>query len=110
MDYYLSTQRHYYKRNRMNTLDWLKKLISFDTTSRYSNLSLIEYLANSLNDHQINPILIHDSKEPKANLLATIPGHNGRVDGENLKTNFILASSNINSNIMNTKECTLWLT
>ncbi len=65
----------------MNTLDWLKKLISFDTTSRYSNLSLIEYLANSFNNHQINPILIHDNKEPKANLLATIPGHNGRLDG-----------------------------
>lgn len=26
----------------MTTLDWLKQLISFDTTSRNSNLSLIE--------------------------------------------------------------------
>jgi acetylornithine deacetylase len=61
----------------MTTIDWLTQLIAFDTTSRYSNLSLIEYLANALNDLKIKPILIHHSKEPKANLLATLPGHNG---------------------------------
>ncbi|KTC80245.1 acetylornithine deacetylase [Legionella cherrii] len=65
----------------MNTLDWLKKLIAFDTTSRNSNLSLIETLANALNDHQINPILIHDDKGVKANLLASIPNRYGRLDG-----------------------------
>ena len=65
----------------MNTLDWLTKLISFDTTSRNSNLSLIETLSNALSDFNINPILIHHSKEPKANLLATIPGQNDRFDG-----------------------------
>ncbi|MBN9225744.1 MULTISPECIES: acetylornithine deacetylase [Legionella] len=65
----------------MNTLDWLTKLIEFDTTSRNSNLSLIEALANALNDYQINPILIHDSKGLKANLLASIPDRNGRFDG-----------------------------
>ena len=61
----------------MTTLEWLKKLIAFDTTSRNSNLSLIEYLANVFHDAKINPILIHDPKEPKANLLATLPGKNG---------------------------------
>lgn len=65
----------------MTSLDWLDKLIAFDTTSRYSNLSLIEYLANAFNDFKINPILIYDSKEPKANLLATLPGRDGRVTG-----------------------------
>ncbi|MCW8398041.1 acetylornithine deacetylase [Legionella sp. PATHC038] len=65
----------------MNTLDWLKKLIAFDTTSRNSNLSLIETLANALNDHQINPILIHDDQGLKANLLASIPNRYGRFDG-----------------------------
>lgn len=65
----------------MTTLDWLKQLISFDTTSRNSNLSLIEYLANGLNDFKVNPILIHDSKEQKANLLATLPGKQGRLEG-----------------------------
>lgn len=65
----------------MNHLDWLANLIAFDTTSRYSNLSLIEFLANALTDHKINPILIHDSKQPKANLFATLPGKNGRMNG-----------------------------
>ncbi|KTD60592.1 acetylornithine deacetylase [Legionella sainthelensi] len=65
----------------MNIIDWLTKLIAFDTTSRNSNLSLIEFLANALNDYQIKPIIIHDSKELKANLLATIPAHNNRFDG-----------------------------
>ncbi|KTD78794.1 acetylornithine deacetylase [Legionella waltersii] len=65
----------------MTTLDWLKKLIAFDTTSRYSNLDLINYLANALEEHAIKPILIHDSKEPKANLLASIPGKDGGVEG-----------------------------
>lgn len=65
----------------MNTIDWLTKLIAFDTTSRNSNLSLVEFLANALNDYQIKPIIIHDRKEPKANLLATIPAYNARFDG-----------------------------
>ncbi|HAT1940784.1 acetylornithine deacetylase [Legionella pneumophila] len=65
----------------MTTLDWLKQLISFDTTSRNSNLSLIEYLANGLNDFKVNPILIHDSKEQKANLLATLLGKQGGLEG-----------------------------
>lgn len=65
----------------MKVQDWLAKLISFDTTSRNSNLSLIEFLANALNDHQIESIIIHDSKERKANLLATIPSYNKGFDG-----------------------------
>lgn len=65
----------------MTTLDWLYQLISFDTTSRNSNLSLIEYLANGLNEFKVNPILIHDSKKQKANLLATLPGKQGCLEG-----------------------------
>lgn len=65
----------------MNTLDWLTKLIAFDTTSRNSNLSLIETLANALNDFHIDPILIHDNKGLKANLLASLPDRHGRLDG-----------------------------
>ncbi|KTC90515.1 acetylornithine deacetylase [Fluoribacter dumoffii] len=65
----------------MDALDWLKKLISFDTTSRNSNLSLIETLANAFTDYQINPILIHDEQAPKANLLASIPDCHGRFNG-----------------------------
>ena len=65
----------------MTTLEWLTKLIAFDTTSRNSNLSLIEFLANAFDDAKIKSVLIPAPKEPKANLLATIPGKNGRMDG-----------------------------
>lgn len=65
----------------MKTLEWLAKLIAFDTTSRNSNLALIDYVANAFREMKIEPILIHDKKEPKANLLATVPGKNGRHDG-----------------------------
>lgn len=65
----------------MTTLDWLYQLISFDTTSRNSNLSLIEYLANGLNEFKVNPLLIHDNKKQKANLLATLPGKQGCLEG-----------------------------
>lgn len=63
----------------MSTLDWLERLIQFDTTSKWSNLELIECLANELEDKQIKPILIYDKKAPKANLLATIAGANGAM-------------------------------
>ncbi|PWY54284.1 acetylornithine deacetylase [Legionella qingyii] len=65
----------------MNTLEWLTKLIAFDTTSRNSNLSLIETLANGLNDYHINSILIHDDKGLKANLLASLPNRHGQRNG-----------------------------
>ena len=31
-----------------NPIDWTKKLVSFDTTSRFSNLALIQYVADYL--------------------------------------------------------------
>ncbi|WP_058534026.1 acetylornithine deacetylase [Legionella saoudiensis] len=65
----------------MTTLEWLTKLVAFDTTSRNSNMPLIDYVANALHDRKIESILIHDSKEPKANLLATLPGKNGCHEG-----------------------------
>lgn len=65
----------------MTTQEWLTKLIAFDTTSRNSNIAMIDCLANAFHDMKIEPILIHDKKEPKANLLATLPGKSGRYKG-----------------------------
>lgn len=65
----------------MTINDWLSQLIAFDTTSRFSNLALIDCLANSFNDNGIRPVLIHDPKEPKANLLATLPDKRGGYEG-----------------------------
>lgn len=49
----------------------LRRLISFDTTSRNSNLALIEYLRDSLADYGVDSTLYRDADGGKANLYAT---------------------------------------
>src|SRR5688572_4154619 len=65
----------------MNTMNWLSRLIAFDTTSRNSNLELIHCIEDWLNQHQIASQLIHDASQPKANLFATLPAKNGATTG-----------------------------
>jgi acetylornithine deacetylase len=65
----------------METLAWLSHLISFDTTSRNSNLELIQAVEAWFVQHGIVPRLTYDVIEPKANLLATLPAHDGRTHG-----------------------------
>lgn len=65
----------------MTTLEWLTHLVSFDTTSRNSNLQLIETIQKWLSQHQVSHKLTHDSHKNKANLFATIPAHNGNTEG-----------------------------
>lgn len=65
----------------MTTLDWLKKIIAFNTTSCLSNLPLIESLANTCEDYHLSTQLIHDPNQTKANLLITIPDRNGNREG-----------------------------
>lgn len=50
----------------------LKKLISFDTTSRNSNLALISYVSELLIEHGIESVLLASEDKTKANLYATI--------------------------------------
>lgn len=65
----------------MNTLNWLSRLIAFDTTSRNSNLALIDSLNDWFTQHGISPRLTTSVDEPKANLFATLPGKNGETRG-----------------------------
>lgn len=65
----------------MNTIDWLTKLIQLDTTSRHSNLELIQVVMDWLKQHGFDCHLIHDPLEPKANLFATLVPANGRKEG-----------------------------
>lgn len=65
----------------MNTLDWLSRLIGFDTTTRNSNLALIDFVKDYLNQQNISSRLSYDPNEQKANLFATLPGHDGNVQG-----------------------------
>ncbi len=50
----------------------IEKLVSFDTTSRESNLALIDFVAGYLDDLGVKSTLIHDADRRKANLWATI--------------------------------------
>ena len=50
----------------------LERLISFDTTSRNSNLDLIAFVQNYLADFNITSQIVHDESGAKANLYATI--------------------------------------
>jgi acetylornithine deacetylase len=49
-----------------------KRLVSYDTTSRDSNLDLIEFAAGYLKDLGVDATLIHNAEKTKANLFATI--------------------------------------
>ena len=54
------------------TLEILKSLVSFDTTSYKSNLELIEFIENYLNAYKIKSNLVYDSSRKKANFFASI--------------------------------------
>ena len=54
------------------TLELIDKLISFDTTSRNSNLELIEFIRGYLADLGVVAELVYDSGGAKANLYATL--------------------------------------
>lgn len=76
-----------------------KKLVSYDTTSRDSNLDLIGFAADYLKGLGIDATLIHNGEKTKANLYATIgpadvpgvvlSGHTDvvPVDGQDWSTN-----------------------
>lgn len=65
----------------MNTLQWLTKLISFNSISNQSNLPLIEAMDDWLKQHNIDSKILYDHTKSKANLFATIPAHNGQIQG-----------------------------
>ncbi len=59
------------------SLDLITKLISYDTTSRDSNLALIDFVRDYLSSYRIDSYLSFDETGRKANLFATI-GPNDR--------------------------------
>ena len=54
------------------TLAMIERLVSFDTTSRNSNLELIHDVASYLADHDVRSNLTYDDDGRKANLYATL--------------------------------------
>jgi acetylornithine deacetylase len=63
-----------------SSVDMLKRLVAFDTTSRNSNLELIHYIRDYLDDFGVSSTLVPSEDGRKANLFATIgPDREGGV-------------------------------
>jgi acetylornithine deacetylase len=62
-------------------LPWVTRLVEINTVSRNSNLGLIEVIRDNLKNNGIDPILSFHPSENWANLFATIPAHDGSIDG-----------------------------
>lgn len=79
----------------MTSREMLEQLVAFNTTSRESNLALIEFVGRYLTGLGVDYELIHNAEDSKANLYARLgpPGHGGvmlsghsdvvPVDGQN---------------------------
>ncbi|ELA09769.1 acetylornithine deacetylase [Moraxella macacae 0408225] len=63
----------------ITTLQWLAKLISFDTTSRHSNLALIDYINQFCQSLNLTPRLSFNLAKNKANLFVSIPANDNNV-------------------------------
>lgn len=66
---------------RHSALDWTRRLIGFDTTSRHSNLGLIEAVRDHCLAKGLKPHLSYNPQGDKANLHVTVPAADGSVQG-----------------------------
>ena len=55
-----------------SSIEMLKRLVAFDTTSRHSNLDLIHYIRDYLGEFGVESTLVPNAEGTKANLFATI--------------------------------------
>ncbi len=61
------------------SLDLIRTLVAFDTTSRDSNLALIEWVRHYLEGHGVASTLTFDDDRRKANLFATLNARDGNA-------------------------------
>jgi acetylornithine deacetylase len=64
-----------------NYIEWLKKLISFDSTSRNSNLDIVTYLKDYLASVGVKAEVLFNETRQKANLFAVLPAQSGSTTG-----------------------------
>ena len=62
---------------RLTTAEMIGRLVAFDTTSRESNLALIDFVRDYLDRWQVASELVHDAERRKANLYATLGPREG---------------------------------
>lgn len=65
----------------VSAIQWLDKLVSYDTTSRNSNMPLVKYLADYFDRVGVGYRIMKDSTGQKANIFATIPSIKGEKNG-----------------------------
>ena len=63
------------------SLGWLGTLIGFDTTSRGSNLGLVNHVEEHLRTLGLDPLVVPSSESGKANLFVTLPAADGSMQG-----------------------------
>src|SRR5699024_1789211 len=63
------------------SLPWIEDLVRIDTTSRESNLPLIDVVAAEIRHHEIEPQIFANDEGHKANLIATLPAADGSTTG-----------------------------
>jgi acetylornithine deacetylase len=56
----------------VDSVEMLRRLVAFDTTSRNSNLALIDYVQGYLKSHGVESKLVPNEDGKKANLFATV--------------------------------------
>lgn len=62
-------------------VEWTQRLVEIDTTSRHSNLGLIELVRDELQARGAQVHLSYNKEGNKANLFATVPATDGGVQG-----------------------------
>ena len=65
----------------MTSQDWLARLVAIDTTSRNTNLGLIETVRDDLRARGLGPWLSSNAEGTKANLFCTLPAQDGGTQG-----------------------------
>jgi len=65
----------------MNSIEWLSRLVAIDTTSRNSNLPLIQLAKDWFEQHGLSMRLTYNEEQNKANLVASLPAQSGDLSG-----------------------------
>jgi acetylornithine deacetylase len=64
---------------QLTAMPLIRTLIGFDTTSRESNLALIDWVREYLAGYDVEVALTFDDERRKANLFATLPARDGNA-------------------------------
>ncbi|MBO3141384.1 acetylornithine deacetylase [Dermatophilus congolensis] len=66
---------------KLRCLDWIRRLVSYDTTSRNSNLELITAVITECERLGLTARVFPAPAQEKANVVVTVPDRYGRTDG-----------------------------